>query len=112
MYLRPRAGLQVAPGDDGQVLPELDAEDTLTLAGEGGRDMARTAADRGYPAPRCYTRRGHHVVKERLRVAGPRLVVQERSLVEGGPRPVALFCTESSLRNEFDPVNEGQARAL
>ena len=105
-------GLQVALGHGGEILPGLDTVDTSTLAGEGGRGLASAAADREYSAPRCYTRRGHHVVEEHFRVAGPRLVVQERSLVEGGPRPVALFCPESSLRNEFDSVSEGQARAL
>ncbi len=58
------------------MLPGLGTVDTSTLAGEVDLGLASSAADREYSAPRCYSRRGLHVVEEHFRVAGPRLVLQ------------------------------------
>ena len=76
MYLRPRADLQIAPDDGGQVLAGLDAEDTSTLAGEGGRGLARAAANLESSSPRGYLGERDHVIEEFLWVTGSHLIVE------------------------------------
>jgi len=51
VHFRPRVRLEVAAGDRGQVLTELDAEYPVAVAREGNRSLARAAPDLEYPSP-------------------------------------------------------------
>jgi len=79
-----RVRFEVAAGDCGQVLPELDAEDPVAAAGEGHDGLARAAPDLEYPSARRYPGERDYVVEEFLRITGPHLLVEQRRLVEGG----------------------------
>jgi len=75
VHLRLQVRFEVAAGDCGQVLPELDAEDPVAGAGEGHGGPARAAPDLEYPSARRYPGERDYVVEEFLRITGPHLLV-------------------------------------
>lgn len=99
MDLRPRVLLKVSAGDGGQVLAELDTEDTVAAAGHRRRCLARAAADLEYPASGPYSGERDDVFEEVIGIPGTRLVVEHSRLVEGALEPIPVVGHGLALEN-------------